>query len=160
MAKLTEASRQQILSGWKLGISQNQLAKEYNVSPATINKLCKDVPQDNIEIVNSQIAINRALSQKSEYEVNSIHQEVNRQMIRENIIFGNAEKLAKKINKMTDEAKTTYDLKALAEANDKLAITLKVADRHAPKTEITNTNANQTNELNITYTRIERSNED
>lgn len=37
------------------------------------------------------------------------------------------------------------DIKEIIESTDKAAITLKVADRHAPKTEISNTNANQVN---------------
>jgi len=52
-------------------------------------------------------------------------------------IYGNAEKLAKKLNTMTDQIDSPNDMKTLADANDRLAITLKVADRHAPKIDIT-----------------------
>lgn len=137
MARLTDKEREEILIEWKIGRSQNYLAKKYDCSPATINKLCKGIEQDSLEIVNSQMAINRALSHKSEQEVNTIHQEVNRQMQRENLVFGNAEKLANKLMMMADQIDSPVDLKTLAEANDKLAITLKVADRHAPKMDVT-----------------------
>ena len=45
------------------------------------------------------------------------------------------------------------DHKAHAEAIDKLAITIGAAERHAPKTEITNTNATQNNTKRVTIAR-------
>ena len=39
MARLTDETRAKILDEFHLGKSQNQLALEYEVSPATINKL-------------------------------------------------------------------------------------------------------------------------
>lgn len=79
-----------------------------------------------------------------------------------NLINSNAELLAshipkvvnsfitKQINQETGEEEEIYALEAktikeLAEANDKLAITLKVAERHA-NIKIDNTNAQQTNQ--------------
>lgn len=47
MAKLTDDLKQRIIADWKAGVSQNQLAKRYDVSPATINKLCKFVDGTN-----------------------------------------------------------------------------------------------------------------
>lgn len=67
-----------------------------------------------------------------------VHNELHDEKIRrENLIFGNAEKLASKLLTMADQIDTPNDLKTLSEANDKLAITLKVADRHAPKIDVT-----------------------
>ena len=62
---------------------------------------------------------------------------MNKQIDREKLIFGNAEKLANKLFNMTDQIDTPNDLKTLADANDRLAITMKVADRHAPKIDVT-----------------------
>jgi len=56
------------------------------------------------------------------------------------LINDNATKLSAKLSKMVDEIEEPQDLRHLVEANDKLAITLKVADRHAPKTVIENSN--------------------
>jgi hypothetical protein len=56
------------------------------------------------------------------------------------IINSNAELIASKIPIMLDQIDSASDLKTLAEANDRLAITLKVADRHAKSGEI-NVNA-------------------
>jgi DNA-binding CsgD family transcriptional regulator len=72
MARLSEKERDQILALWKAGKSQNSLALDFNVSPATINKLCKGVTQENLDIVNTQVAVIKAIAEKSEYEVNAI----------------------------------------------------------------------------------------
>ena len=45
VGKLTDKIKEQIIADYKAGISQNQLAKNYKLSPATINKLCKNIPQ-------------------------------------------------------------------------------------------------------------------
>ena len=66
-----------ILADWKTGYySQNQLAKNYDVSPATINKICKNIEQSNQDLVNTQTAIHKELSNKSECEVNALHKAV------------------------------------------------------------------------------------
>lgn len=140
MAKITDELKAKIQADWKAGVSQNQLAKKYSVSPATINKLCKGIEQTNVEIVNSQVAINTALVGKSEYEVNSINEEVNNRTRHIMLINSNAELIASKIPTMLEHIDSPSDLKTLAEANDRIAITLKVADRHAPKQDI-NVNA-------------------
>ncbi len=76
MAKLTDDIRQKILAEWKVGKTQNRLAKDFNVSPATVNKLCKGIAQTNIDLVNTQTLIDTDLASKSEYEVNAIRTEV------------------------------------------------------------------------------------
>jgi hypothetical protein len=48
---------------------------------------------------------------------------------------------------MIDQIDTPNDALTIANTNDKLAITLKVADRHAPKIELNNTNAQQNNNM-------------
>jgi len=150
MAKLTDDIKLKILADWKAGISQNQLAKKYDVSPATINKICKGIEQSNIHLVNSQVSVITELNGKSEYEVNSITEEVNNKVRRNSLINNNAELLASKIPTMLEQIDTPSDLKLLAETNDRLAITLKVADRHAPKIEVKTGDDNSThNNLTI-----------
>lgn len=79
MARLTPELKEEIVNRWRCGESQNSLSKRYPVSVATINKLCKGVPQDNIEIVKAQVQINQALSEKANSEVNTINQMVDEQ---------------------------------------------------------------------------------
>jgi len=76
VAKLTDDIKKDIVAKWKAGWTQGNLAKEFEVSKATINKLCKNVEQENIEIVNAQIAVKTQLAGKSEQEVNAITQVV------------------------------------------------------------------------------------
>lgn len=83
MARLTDEMREQIINLWRCGESQNSLAKRFPVSVATINKLCKGVLQDNVEIVNAQVQINQLLSQKVNTEVNAINQ-----MVEEKTVLG------------------------------------------------------------------------
>lgn len=140
MAKITDDIRDHILADWKAGVSQNQLAKRYVVSPATINKICKGIEQVNVNLVNTKVSLITELNAKSEYEVNSIDKEVNDKLRRCNLVYGNAEKLASKLSIMADQIDSPNDLKTLSEANDRLAITLKVADRHTKQGDV-NVNA-------------------
>lgn len=136
MAKLTDSIKQRILSDWKVGISQNQLAKRYDVSPATINKLCKGVEQTNIELVNTKVALITALQEKNEYEVNSIEEEVNKKIRRQGLIFGNAEKLAGKLNIMADQIESPAEVKLLSEANMILGKSLGVIEQFAKSGDV------------------------
>ena len=150
MAKLTDAIREAILADWKVGISQNQLAKNYAVSKATINKLCKGVEQINIEIVNTKVSLTRALQEKSEQELNSIDREVNDKLRRENLVYGFQERAIKKAGEMLDGIEQPQDLKHLIDGVDKASITLGVSQRHAPKSDVNLTNAQQVNDNKLT----------
>ena len=143
MAKITNEIKEKILADWKVGVSQNQLAKNYNFSKATINKICKDVEQTNIELVNTKVSLTRALQEKSEQEVNSIEREVNDKLRRESLVYGFQEKAIKRAGDMLEGIDAAQDLKHLVDAVDKASITLKVSDRHAPKQDINLTNATQ-----------------
>jgi len=76
MARLNDEQREHILADYHIGKSQNELAKKYEVSPATINKLCKGVIPRHVEKVNELTRIKTELSEESEYQVNAIHKEV------------------------------------------------------------------------------------
>lgn len=144
MAKLTNTDKELILADYKAGVSQNQLAKRYNLSPATINKICKGIEQDNAEIVNSQIAILTELQSKSEYEVNAIHKAVDEGIRNKNLVFGVTQKALKKLDKMLDSVDSINDIKTAIEASDRASLTLKVNERHTPKSE-TKVDVSQTN---------------
>jgi len=79
MARLSLEQRETILNRWRCGESQNSLAKRIGCSTATINAICKGVPQDNAEIVNAQIQINQSLMNKPNDEVNAIRNIVDEQ---------------------------------------------------------------------------------
>lgn len=76
MPRLTDAQREKILAEFHAGKSQNELAKIYEVSTATINKLCKGLAPKHLDKVNTLTRINIELAEQSECEVNAIHKEV------------------------------------------------------------------------------------
>jgi len=173
MAKLTDKQKELIIADYHTNnFSQRELAKKYNVSVGTVSKLTKEVNPKNEHLVNAQMSILSAQSELSNEQMNAIMNTAQDKLRRENLIYGNAELMASKVpdiinsfiieNEDTETGEVTKKfimgakaLRELAEANDKLSITLKVADRHAPKTEITNTNAQQNNETTeIQVTRI------
>lgn len=143
MARLTDSDRDKILSDFHIGKSQNELAKKYKCSPATINKLCKGLVPKYLDKVNTIVSIKSELASESEYQSECFETEVNEKLKHIKLINDNATKLADKLSKMADSIDTANDLKLLVDANDKLSITLKVSDRHAPKQDINLTNAQQ-----------------
>jgi len=76
MARLTDKDRELILADFHVGKSQNELAKIYEVSPATINKLCKGLVPKNAGKVNTLTRIKTEMAGQSECEVNAIEKEV------------------------------------------------------------------------------------
>ena len=82
MARLNDEQRKRILADFHTGKSQNELAKMYEVSPATINKLCKGIEPKHADKVNALIRINTELVGESEYQVNAIHREVDKKVQR------------------------------------------------------------------------------
>lgn len=136
MAKLTDDIKLKILADWKAGISQNQLAKKYDVSPATINKICKGIEQSNIHLVNAQVSVITELNSKSEYELNSINAEVNEKLKNKDLVYGVTQKALKKLDKLIDEIDSPADLKLAIEASDRASLTLKVNDRHAKSGDV------------------------
>ena len=158
MARLTDNAKELILADYHTNkYSQRDLAKKHNVSVGTISKLTKEIEPQNEHLVNAQTSIIRANEELPNEQMNAIMNTSHDILRRENLIYGNAELMASKVpdivNSFIVEKKDeetgeitkeflmgTKDMKELAEANDKLAITLKVAERHAPKTTIENNN--------------------
>lgn len=145
MARLNDKQRDMILADFHIGKSQNELAKKYDVSPATINKLCKGLVPKYKDKVNDVVALKSQLSKESEYQSECFDKEVNDKLRRANLVYGNAEKALGKLNTMIDEVDNAIDLKTLIDANDKASLTLKVNERFAPKQDINLTNAQQNN---------------
>jgi transposase len=148
MAKLTDKQKELLIADYHTNsFSQRELAKKYNISLGTVSNLTKQVSPKNEHLVNAQMSILSAQDELPNEQMNAIMNTAQDKLKHTKLIYNNATKLADKLNTMTDQVDEPQDLKHLVEANDKLAITLKVADRHAPKTEINNTNAQQNNNL-------------
>ncbi|OJJ28142.1 hypothetical protein [Campylobacter concisus] len=157
--KLTDKTKEQIIADYKAGISQNQLAKNYKLSPATINKLCKNIPQENVEIVNTlvntAIATNRALEGKSQIEVNSIERIVD-ERTKHLLYFQNA---ALRNQKIADEMLEMSDKIADVEAHSRITARNKeTIFGKEPQTIINNTNAqqNEVTEIRRTIVKLDK----
>jgi len=110
----------------RIGISKSQISKR------AIRELWEK-GNEKEKLIAQAVEV---LAQKENFKETElrVHEElVSERVRRERLVFGNAEKLAKKIGKMSDNVDSPSDIKLLVEANDKAAITLGVAERHAPK---------------------------
>ena len=131
MAKLTDDLREKIIAQYRVGKSQNWLAQEYELSPATINKLCKGIEQNYREKVNTVVAIKSDLSQESEYLSEYFDKEVNEAIRNRNLVFGVTQKALKRASQLLDSADNMYDINAAVQLADKASLTLGVNQRHS-----------------------------
>lgn len=151
MARLTDEDRENILALFHTGeYSNNDIAKKYNTSHTTINKITKNLTPKHKDKVSTLVSVKSELAKESFKEIQAVETLVEEKTKHLKLINDNATKLAQKINVMTDEVCEAKDIKDLVDANDKLSITLGVNQRHAnSQVNISNTNATQTNiELN------------
>ena len=162
MARLTDEKREDIINQFHLGISQYQLAKDFECSPATVNKLVKGLTPKLKEKVNEAVAIKSALVGESERLVNAFDTKVNDicrfKGIITNLTELNLSKLSKhlesnkkleKINigdgvqKFEEVGLGTSDYKNAQDTIDKASITLEVAPRHSQsQVQVNNQNNN------------------
>lgn len=149
MARLNDKQREDIINAYHIGKSIYQIAKDFEVSTATVHKLVKDLEPKLKDEVKAQIAIKSKLFNESESLVKAFDDEVKEQLHYKGLIYGNASKALNKLNTMIDEVDNAMDLKTLIDANDRASLTLKVNERHAPKQDINLTNAQQNNENKI-----------
>ncbi|RBQ30660.1 hypothetical protein CRU92_10830 [Arcobacter sp. FW59] len=168
MAKLTDDLKDKILSDFHIGKTQNWLATNYNLSPATINKLCKGLTPKYKDKVNTVISIKSDLSQESEYQAFTFDKEVNEQLRLKNLVFKATEKIIKNIDKavsqkrdiLNEEGKVirqedllldSKSAKEYIDAIDKASLTLGINQRHSNSQINVNTQNNlEQNNNNIT----------
>ncbi len=154
MARLTAEKREDIKNALLLGDSQYKVAQDFEVSPATVNKIFKELDKNLVaqteKIVNDEIAIKSILATQSERFCKSFDDKVNEQLRRQNLVFNASEKALKKLDSLIDMTEDAQDMKHIVDSIDKASITLGVNQRHAnSQVNISNTNATQTNiELN------------
>jgi DNA-binding XRE family transcriptional regulator len=153
MAKITDDLRDKIISDYNIGKSQNSIAEKYNLSPATINKICKGLTPKYKEKVNTVVAIESELSHESEYQSECFYKEVNDLLRNKRLIFSAQQKAVRKATTMLDQIDSASDLKAIIDGIDKASITLGVSQRHA-STTINNTNAVQNEAPTVVFQRI------
>lgn len=147
MAKLTEQIREKILADYKMGASKRSLSMKYELSIATIFKICKDTSQEDAKLVKQQVAINTQLAEKSETEVKAFHNAVD--TATKHLIYFQNRALAnqKKADELLEFADDLADIDAHSRitARNKETVLGK-----SPETIIHNTNAQQ----NVEQTKI------
>ena len=140
MPRLTAEDKELILADYHTGhYSVRDLAIKHRdkAGKTAIGNLVKDVEPKNRDNVDALIAIHTDLAEQSGQEVDSVSSLVDKKTEHLKMINDNATLLGKKLKIMAEQIDSPYDLKTLVDANDRLAITTKVADRHAPKIDIT-----------------------
>lgn len=134
-------------------LSLSEISKHTGIDKSSISKKAK-IQQwssvENSDYIDAKVLIAEKKSTLSIEKINILDDIATDEIRRRKLVLGNAEKLAQKIESMTDEVFEAKDIKDLVDANDKLSITLGVNQRHAnSQVTVNNTNATQTNiELN------------
>lgn len=137
MARLTGSDKERLAADFHTGqYTQRELARKYEVSTATVNKITKGLEPKHEQKVNAITSAYVELEGESEQEVNAVFTAVHNKTRHMKLIYDNATKLAGKLSMMADQIDEAQDLRHLVEANDKLSMTLKVNDRHAPKIDV------------------------
>ena len=143
MARLTDETRAKILDEFHLGKSQNQLALEYEVSPATINKLCKGLIPKYKDKVNAVSAIKSEVLQESKFLSECFDKEVNTRtqylLLFQNSALKNQTK-ANELLELTEDMKDIESHSRLTKTNKETVL------GKDPETVINNANV-QSNEL-------------
>lgn len=113
MARLTEDDREKMLADFHAGKSQREIARKYEVSQATVNKLCKGIEPKNVDKVNALTRIKTELAEQSVHEVNAVNTEVDERM--KHILFFNNAAVRNVKAAMDLECSTQFEIKARAE---------------------------------------------
>lgn len=172
MARLTPEKREDIKNALLLGDSQYKVAQDFEVSPATVNKIFKEIDKNLLiqteRIVNDEVAIKSILSEQSERFVKAFDDKVNDEIRRKNLVFNATEKLLKKIDYAMDNHKplekvncgdgvqqlipveySANDYKNFADAIDKASVTLGVNQRHSNSQVTVNTQNNNIAQIEL-----------
>ena len=174
MAKLTDRKRNNIVAKWKTGVyTQRELAKTYNVDVATINKIVKEIPKENADLVEAGVVFENAKkSTKSQQEISEINKAIEYRLTKEFSednkkvkIYDTSFKILDLVNsilkkgtvedkisvgdgiqKFEDRRLNANDAEKLANTVDKISVTTNVNPRHAnTNIKVDNNNLQQTN---------------
>lgn len=111
MARITEDLKERVITDWKKGVSQNDLAKIYDISKGTVNKWCKGVEQTIAPLVNAQVQINQNLAQLNDREMTAFRDEVTERCKHIELFTSSAIKGQHLANKLLDSATSLGEVK-------------------------------------------------
>ncbi len=136
MAKLTNNDKELILADFHTGYyTVRQLADRYNVSHTAIHNITKGLEAKHREKVDTLISINTELQSESLQEVDSVKKVVDDVLRRQNAVYSVTEKALRIADKLLDQTDTMNDVKLAVELADRASLTMKINERHAPKSD-------------------------
>lgn len=121
------------------GLSLREIEAKTGINNSSIQKKAKAQQWKhggNSDYIEAKVIIAEKKSAENSAVIRVLDDIADEQIRHKQLINSNAELIASKIPTMLEQIDSPSDLKTLAEANDRLAITLKIADRHAPKQDI------------------------
>jgi transcriptional regulator with XRE-family HTH domain len=137
---------------YEAGLSLSQIKEKTGIARNTISQRAKKEhwkSASNAPYIEAKIKVQEEkgtiLEQRGEKSLQIADEVADDLLRRQNLVYGFQERAVKKAGEILEITENAKDLKDLVDAVDKAAITLKVADRHAPKVEVNNTNAQQNN---------------
>lgn len=154
MARPTKYNWNDIQHAYESGMAIDKICTKYSVLKKTLENRISSYKWEIMGEVNSAIndvasSFGRVSGLKEKYPEKAqiideqIEEKTKHLTYINNLTLKNLSVMAKKIN----DDLSIQDHKAVGETVDKAAITLNVAPRHAPKIEVTNTNAQQNNKV-------------
>lgn len=170
MAKLTDKDELKLIADWKTGAySQRDLSEKYNCSKGKVSQLTQGIEKaQNGQILTAQISVLSARAYLSDVEMTAIMTTAQNEVYNKGLVtnasqlnlirttqyLANNKKLEKinvgdGIQQFEEVALGADDFKQCQDAIDKASITLKVNERHAPKSDVNLVNAQQNNENKI-----------
>ncbi len=145
MAKLTDRKRNNIVAKWKTGVyTQRELAKTYNVDVATINKIVKEIPKENADLVEAGVVFENAKkSTKSQQEISEINKAIEYRLTKE---FSEDNKKVKIYDTSFKILDLVNSILKKGTVEDKISVTTNVNPRHAnTNIKVDNNNTQENN---------------
>ena len=155
MAKLSDRQKKNIIALYKTGeYNKTQLAKKYKVDEKTIRNITENAEPSNADIVEAGVNYEvLKKSVKSPTEIKAIEKVVDDKTKHleffKNATLKNASVMMKKV----DGEMAIHEHKAVQETLDKGMISMGLADRHAPRMEVTNNTGVQVNDKRVVIAR-------
>ena len=166
MAKLSDKDELKLIADWKTGAySQRDLSEKYNCSKGKVSQLTQGIEKaQNGQILTAQISVLSARAYLSDVEMTAIMTTAQNEVYNKGLVtnasqlnlirttqyLANNKKLEKisvgdGVQQFEEVGLGADDFKQCQDAIDKASITLKVNERHAPKSDVNLVNAQQNN---------------
>lgn len=144
MARPSKYDWADIKKHYEAGMSQPEIVVEFKCPKSSLSERVKKegwtVNELAVSTVKGKIEVSEQVNELNKHDVRLteiVDKIVDRKTRHTDLVYRIQEKALGKADTMLDQIDTPNDLKTIVEAVDKAAITLKVADRHAPKIDVT-----------------------